>query len=911
MRVASAETKPRFFAPEVIQTSAMDCGPAALKCVLDGHGVPVSYGRLREACQTEVDGTSIDTMEELAVQLGLDAEQIMLPPDHVLLPEARALPAIVVVVLPGGLTHFVVVWSQRAGLVQIMDPGLGRRWVARASFLAELYQHVMPVPADAWREWAESDEAQLTMRRRISSLGLSESAVRHMAEASLASPGWYPLGCLDAATRAVESMVRSGGARRGREAEAVLRSLIEQTGSETDDPSTVIPKAYWSVRAADSESDEEEQVLLRGAVLVRVRGRRTAPTPSGPRSQTSEDRETEPPSLSPEVEAALKEPPARPGRELFRWFRADGLLAPAFLVAALFGATLGLIVEALLFRGLLDMAPQLQISGQRLGAVGALAGLMVVLVLLELPIAGGELRLGRKLEARLRILFQEKIPRLGDRYFHSRLTSDMAERNHAVHGLRLLPGLGGKLIRVFFELLLTTAGIIWLDPASAPIAIVCALAAVGLPLALQPLISERDLRVRSHLGGLGQFYLDALLGLVAVKTHGAGDSIRGQHEGLLVEWGRAQLSLQSVIVWLQGAQALIGYGLAAWLVLSFLARGGDVGVILLLAYWALNLPVAGLELAELAWEYPAHRNVTLRLLEPLTAPEESATGVTPPRVDEAPAVGIVMQKVNVRTGGHVILDEIDLEIEAGDHVAVVGPSGAGKTSLFGLLIGWHRPAGGRLLVDGEVLRDDRLLRLRTETAWLDPAIQIWNRSLLDNLRYGTDSNIMHPSLPLSTVVEQANLKRILETLPDGFQTNLGEGGGLVSGGEGQRVRLGRAMLRPGVRLVLLDEPFRGLDRTQRGELLSRARLFWKGATLLCITHDVAETQSFDRVLVMRGGRIVEDGATPALADDPDSRYRHLLDSERALARVWSEGAWRRWRIIDGRVGESDSLRMTK
>src|SRR6185369_5478364 len=82
----------RWLAPEVIQTSAMDCGPAALKCLLEGFGVPVSYGRLREACQTAVDGTSIDTLETLAQSLGLDAEQVMMPADNLLLPEADALP---------------------------------------------------------------------------------------------------------------------------------------------------------------------------------------------------------------------------------------------------------------------------------------------------------------------------------------------------------------------------------------------------------------------------------------------------------------------------------------------------------------------------------------------------------------------------------------------------------------------------------------------------------------------------------------------------------------------------------------------------------------------------------------------------------------------------------------------------
>src|SRR5688572_7068062 len=100
----------------------MDCGPATLKCLLEGHGIPVSYGRLREACQTDVDGTSIDTLEDVAAQLGLAAEQTIMAPDHLLLPEADALPAIAVVRTPGGITHFVVVWRRHGRFVQIMDP---------------------------------------------------------------------------------------------------------------------------------------------------------------------------------------------------------------------------------------------------------------------------------------------------------------------------------------------------------------------------------------------------------------------------------------------------------------------------------------------------------------------------------------------------------------------------------------------------------------------------------------------------------------------------------------------------------------------------------------------------------------------------------------------------------------------
>lgn len=157
----------RWLAPEVVQTSAMDCGPAALASLLAGHGVDVSYGRLREACQTDVDGTSIDVLETVAVQLGLGAEQVLVPADHVLRRETRHLPAIAVIVHPDGLTHFVVVWARRGGWVQVMDPAVGRRWMRAAAFEASLYRHSMMVPEEAWREWAGGDDAQRTFRARL------------------------------------------------------------------------------------------------------------------------------------------------------------------------------------------------------------------------------------------------------------------------------------------------------------------------------------------------------------------------------------------------------------------------------------------------------------------------------------------------------------------------------------------------------------------------------------------------------------------------------------------------------------------------------------------------------------------------------------------------------------------------
>lgn len=863
----------------------MDCGPAGLKCLLEGFGIPASYGRLREACQTDVDGTSIDTLEQVAIQLGLDAEQIMLPVDHFLSPRSTALPAIVVVQLAVGLTHFVVAWRRHGPLIQLMDPAVGRRWVTAERFREEIYVHTSTVAADGWREWAGSEPFLKTLSQRMSSLGLDAGAARVLLDVATKDANWRSLAALDAATRMTTSMVSAGGLRSGREAAGVLTRFFEA--------SEQVPDNYWCVRPGPLDDDAAEQLRFRGAVLLRVAGVANAQTET-------------PPTLPPELVATLREAPARPGRELLRLLRTDGLVAPSAITLAMLMAAGAVIIEALLFRGVFDLGRELGTAGQRIAAMAALVLFTGALLMLEFPLAAVLLRIGRCLELRLRLAFLQKIPLLGDRYFKSRLTSDMAERSHSIHQIRHVSELGGQLTRSAFELLLTTAGIVWLDPRSAPWAIASAACALLLPLAAQPPLMERDLRVRSHLGALSRFYLDALLGLVPIRAHGAERSVRREHEGLLLEWARAGFGLQRIAVAVDALQFLCGFGLAAALLLSYLGRGGEPAGVLLLVYWALNLPVLGQEIALVAWQYPAYRNLTLRLMEPLGAPGRAEADTGQQTCGTYGPAAIALENITVHAAGHTILQNIDVAIAPGSHVAVVGPSGAGKSSLVGLLLGWHRAAEGRVTVDGQTLDGARLETLRSEIAWVDPAVQLWNRSFVENLSYGAEPGA---SLPIATAIDTADLHEVLESLPDGLQTRLGEGGALVSGGEGQRVRLGRALLRRGVRLAILDEPFRGLGREQRRELLTRARRFWKEATLICITHDVGETRSFPRVLVIEGGRLVEDGVPAELAALPGSRYRSMLDADRMVREgMWSDSGWRKIRLQEGITEEQPNDR---
>ena len=333
----------RFFVPEVVQTSNMDCGPAALKCLLEGFGIPVSYGRLREACQTGIDGTSIDTMETVANQLGLRAEQILLPVDHLFIAEARALPALVVVLLPNGLTHFVVVWRRHGKLLQVMDPAVGRRWVNLRQFTSEIYRHAMPASATDWREFAGSEDFQIVLRARLKKLGIGEKESAKLLGCVLADDNWRPLAAFDAAVRLVESLTEGGAVRGGSEASRLLARFC--------DHSKMIPERYWSVRAAPRDSEGNEQVLMRGAVLVRVAGKQA-------RAVEGE--------LGPELAAAVAEKPARPGRELVSALWHSGPAASALLLSGLMLAAGGTIAEALLFRGLFDVTQQLALTGQRL-----------------------------------------------------------------------------------------------------------------------------------------------------------------------------------------------------------------------------------------------------------------------------------------------------------------------------------------------------------------------------------------------------------------------------------------------------------------------------------------------------------------------------------------------------------------
>jgi ATP-binding cassette subfamily B protein len=885
----------RFWVPEVIQSSLMDCGPAALQAVSQGCGVSVDYDLIRERCCTDVDGTSIYALAKLGNELGLSASQVLVPRDTLLLESARCLPAIVVTETATGVRHFVVVWRIHGPLVQIMDPATGRQFIRRTRFLGRLPDVPVAIEVDRFLSWTRSSFARDPLAVRLRSLGVSNSRIADLVGAACDSSGWRDYARLDAATRMVATMVESRALRRGREAAGLLVNLVRPADRPT------IPAAfYWVVRGMAPET-----LTVRGAPIVRfLPATRARTLPSS--TVSTVDRSVAP--AVPYDHAPIV--PARSGvlpsdaasvtqvsRDVLT--RDQGAL-PYFLLLGV-GLVAGLnFLDSVLLQGLLQAPRHLSQGLQRV--LGVLIVLMPTIsaLALEFALARGLSRHGRRLEVRLRAALFEKLPRLPDEYLRTRSTADMAQRGHALHLIRGVPATVQRATAAVCELLLSVAGICYLFPEGSWLVLGASAFAVVTPLVVALAVTEHSQRAHAHNVALDRFNLDAFIGSLPIRTHGAEFSMRREHEGILVEWARAS-RLTLVHTTLSRIVAALGStGLGIALVILYQEHHAGSASLLLLVYWLWRVPSAGNVLVDCLVIYTTLRHTLARVLAPLRAREPSAVAAerpgtllatgSPRGVTRALAtrVALAMKDVHLIVNERPILRGVSFDIPAGQHVAVVGASGAGKSSLVNLVLGWMTPTTGEVHVDGKLASEHELSRLRQRTVWVDPTIQLWNRSVLDNATYGCRDCRLED---LAGVVQLSELGNVLEVLPEGLQTSIGESGGRLSGGQGQRVRVARGLLRSPVSLVLLDEAFRGIERPLRRVLLRRLREKYHGVTMLCVSHDIEETTMFDRVLVVDQGTIVADGDPRELRSRASSPYAALLLAEAEQAALAPE-AWK-------------------
>jgi ATP-binding cassette subfamily B protein len=398
------------------------------------------------------------------------------------------------------------------------------------------------------------------------------------------------------------------------------------------------------------------------------------------------------------------------------------------------------------------------------------------------------------------------------------------------------------------------------------------LAAKGTPV--HQAFAERAARVEGELA-------DVLSNMPLVRTFGA---IGREHSRLDGTIDREKTARRRSLQYLErlrllhaGITITLTVGVLVWAILLWeqgKASVGDVVLVCTLGFTVLN---ATRDLAVALVDATQHM---ARLAEAI------ATLLQPHGLREHPAaVPLVARHQSVMfenvlfayPGGARVLDAFSLRIAAGRRTGLVGPSGGGKSTVLALLQRFHDVDGGRILIDGQNIAHITQESLRRAISFVPQDISLLHRSILENIRYG------RPQASDRDVKAAAEAARcdFIETLPNGYATVVGDRGTRLSGGQRQRLAIARALLKDSP-IVLLDEATSSLDG-QSEELIRQAldRLM-QGRTVIAIAHRLSTLRSFDRIVVLDRGRVVQEGSPDELVRRLGP-YRTLVDGE--LARL--------------------------
>jgi subfamily B ATP-binding cassette protein MsbA len=253
-----------------------------------------------------------------------------------------------------------------------------------------------------------------------------------------------------------------------------------------------------------------------------------------------------------------------------------------------------------------------------------------------------------------------------------------------------------------------------------------------------------------------------------------------------------------------------------------------------------------------------------------TAPEiKDEDGASPlPPISK----GIDFEQVSFKYEEEVVLKEVSFGVKVGEVIALVGMSGAGKTSLVNLLPRFYDVEKGRVLIDGKDIREVRLQSLRNQIALVTQQTILFNDTVWNNISYGSlkcsDEEIVEAA-------KAANAHDFIERLPKGYLTIIGEQGVKLSGGERQRISIARALIK-NAPILILDEATSSLDSDSETEVQKALDRLMQGRTVFVIAHRLSTVRNAHRIIVLSEGRIVEEGNHEALMAQR-GEYRRLYD----------------------------------
>lgn len=218
----------------------------------------------------------------------------------------------------------------------------------------------------------------------------------------------------------------------------------------------------------------------------------------------------------------------------------------------------------------------------------------------------------------------------------------------------------------------------------------------------------------------------------------------------------------------------------------------------------------------------------------------------------------------------MILDGLNLNIRAGETIALVGESGAGKTTVLNLVIGFNLPVSGMLTIDGKDIHTLNLHDYRRHIAVVPQEAILFTGTIRDNITYGLTGV---PEERLNAVIEAAHLTELIESLPDGMDTVISEHGANLSGGQRQRISIARALIRD-PQVIVLDEATSALDSVSERKIQNALENLTKGRTTFIVAHRLSTIRNADRIAVIENGRCAEIGTYDELMEKHGAFYKY-------------------------------------